>query len=609
MEIVLWGLIGLARSSFSQPIIGGTGQLSQALALIFVGVPVFLFHWLGAQRQAKQDEAERASWVRALFFYAALLGLLIPLTQNLLASVNLILIKVFKVASSFALLGGEQSLTDTLIAILMNGMLALYFSYLLHEDWFRVKEQRALLLFRRLYRYIWVLYALGLALFGVNRVLFYLFSFFSADFLGEAYHASVLVNGLTLLIVGTPLWFWAWGTVQKTRRDPAEGESLLRLGLLYFLSLSAVLLVLSALGIILNEAILSLLKGRGFGGLLPKIDDSLAMAVTFGTVWAYYGYWLHKDLDALPNTPRRAALNRLYAYLLAFLGLGTFFIGTGMLLSFVIDTLFQNNLWQESLDTRLATALSTLVIGLPLWLRNWLPMQSEAFAKDEAGAHARRSAIRKGYLYLVIFFAVVGGMISAVRLTSLLFESVLGTAPNDFLSQFLNALQIFVLFAGLFSYHWITLKRDGMLRGDEIETEEKLTALLIGGNETLVSRLAALTETDVRKIDLILQNPAEPFPPADALILPLDLLLAPAETLPAAVRDFEGSKFLISPETETWHWRHSSQELARSLRQLAEGEKIREVHKLSGWMVAVYILAGIAALEIVFFLLAVFLSL
>ena len=41
MEVVLWGMIGLARSIFSNSSSGGVSQLSEALALILVGVPVF----------------------------------------------------------------------------------------------------------------------------------------------------------------------------------------------------------------------------------------------------------------------------------------------------------------------------------------------------------------------------------------------------------------------------------------------------------------------------------------------------------------------------------------------------------------------------------------
>ena len=50
IEIVLWGLVGLLRSIVDDNVSGGADALAQALALILVGVPIFLIHWLWAQR-------------------------------------------------------------------------------------------------------------------------------------------------------------------------------------------------------------------------------------------------------------------------------------------------------------------------------------------------------------------------------------------------------------------------------------------------------------------------------------------------------------------------------------------------------------------------------
>ena len=90
LELVLWGLIGLARSILVSLDIfqAGAAQLAQALALVLVGLPVFLFHWLMAERSTRQDMDERSSSVRAAFLYGVLLGSLIPVVQNIIALVN-----------------------------------------------------------------------------------------------------------------------------------------------------------------------------------------------------------------------------------------------------------------------------------------------------------------------------------------------------------------------------------------------------------------------------------------------------------------------------------------------------------------------------------------
>ena len=58
---MLWGLVGLLRSIVDDTVSGGADALAQALALILVGVPIFLIHWLWAQRASARDEEEKTA--------------------------------------------------------------------------------------------------------------------------------------------------------------------------------------------------------------------------------------------------------------------------------------------------------------------------------------------------------------------------------------------------------------------------------------------------------------------------------------------------------------------------------------------------------------------
>src|ERR1041384_7633725 len=136
IEIVVWGLIGLLRSIIDQSISGGADALAQALALILVGVPIFLIHWLWAQRSSARDEEERMATIRAAFFYAILLGTLIPVVQNLLSFIDRSLVQVTGLGVERAFFGfGQQTLADNLIAIIMNGVVAAYFWNILRGEW------------------------------------------------------------------------------------------------------------------------------------------------------------------------------------------------------------------------------------------------------------------------------------------------------------------------------------------------------------------------------------------------------------------------------------------------------------------------------------------
>jgi hypothetical protein len=601
MEVVLWGMIGLARSIFSDSSSGGVSQLSQALALILVGGTVFGIHWWAAQRNANQDEEERSSGVRALFLYVALLGLLIPLSQNGLAVLNRLVTNLFNIPSSRALIGGYQSLSDNLIAALFNGFVAAYFLNILKKDWLEVPNKAALTLTRRIYRYIWVLYSLIMAIAGVNQILRYLFSLTGISGTREN---TLFANGFALTLVGIPLWVWAWKVVQDALSDPAEKASLLRLGILYFFSLAGVIFVLSTTGIVINEFFQMLFDRNTFAAFFIAIDEALAIAIPLAAIWAYYGHWLQRDLAALPSAPRRAALHRFYYYILSTIGLVTAFIGLSMLLAFIVDAALATSVYKSN---RLAESLATLFVGLPLWLFTWQPMQAKALSADEDAEQARRSIIRKIYLYLAIFAGVVGGMVAAVQLISLLFEALLGSPPNNFTRDLLNSLQMLVLFGGLLAYHWQSLRRDGLLRSEiKGEKADILSVLLLDVESgTLSNQLASLMDADASEINLIPQNPAEEFPAADAAILPQSLLLDAPETLRERIRQFSGSKLIITDEANDYFVMENVEQIKKSLRQLAEGEEIQRTKKSPGWMIAVYILAGMMAFQILSFLLII----
>ena len=122
MEVVLWGMIGLARSIFSDSSSGGVSQLSQALALILVGVPVFGIHWWAAQRSANQDEEERSSGVRALFLYAVLLGLLIPYLL-LISSLALTLMMLVAILVRIRIKDELLKIIPALFYMMINGII------------------------------------------------------------------------------------------------------------------------------------------------------------------------------------------------------------------------------------------------------------------------------------------------------------------------------------------------------------------------------------------------------------------------------------------------------------------------------------------------------
>lgn len=618
LEIVLWGLVGLARSILSSLNVfqAGAFQLAQALALVLVGVPVFGFHWLMAQHFARREMDERASGIRAAFLYGVLLGTLIPVVQNILALVNRPVLVGMQLSSSRAFVGGQQVWTDNVIAIVMNLLVAAYFFTILRADWKEVEPSESFANLRRIYRWIWVLYGLGLTVSGLDQILRFLLSIdmglVSADI--QRYWA---VNGMVVTLVGAPVWAYAWMTLQKALAEQAERESLLRLGLLYLLSLTGVIVTLSTGGVIV-DGLLRLAFGLvdSFQSFLQAIDDPLAICLPFLGIWLYYGHWLNRAMSEVTDTPRRSGMRRVYSYILSALGLTVTFLGLVMLLSFVVDMAFGHPIWGDSIFGQLTAALALLIVGLPLWLLTWRPMQAEALTRGDAGDHARRSITRKIYLYLALFAGVIGGMITAVILLNTILRALFGGETYSLVQDVLNSLEVLFLFVGLGVYHGLMLGKDGKLAASALsEKHATFPVLIFDPGDGFGPALLAAVQKATPGLPTTLQpvsQPVEASVKPRAVVLPSDVALAPPDSLRKWLGKYDGSRLVVPRAAPGWlvvgqPARLPLSQVAQALRQLAEGQEVRQ-GGTPAWLIAIYIVAAIIGLPILVSLIGTLIS-
>ncbi len=609
IEVVTWGLIGLLRSIVDNVAFGGAGVLAQAIALILVGLPIFLVHWLWAQRASAREVEEKTASLRAIFLYAILLGTLIPVVQNVLAFINRSFIDVSHIDRYRALVGGSQSLPDNLIAIGMNLIVAAYFWSVLQKEWKALPDTDNFSDVRRLYRYIWMLYGLLMAVFGIQQVLYFLLHV-PGTVLGAA-GRETLINGIALLLIGTPVWVYAWRLIQDSLADPAEMSSVLRLGILYLLALGGVITVVTAAWNVVHTLLLPLLgQASTFSQIIDDLGVPVSIGVPLGIVWAYYGYWLNRHIEATGDKIREAGMKRLYYYILSFIGLVVAFIGVTMLFSFLIDML--TSLYFSITDayrSNLASSLSSLVVGLPLWLMAWRPMQTEALAEGEMGNHARRSVIRKFYLYLALFASVIGGMSTAVGLVYQLINALLGSnTGSDFVNTILNLVQLLFLFAVVLVYHLRVLRADGASIADSlVEKQSGYSVLVIDSANGLVDSVkAALTKLE-SKVRITVTTPAEkPEGDFNAIVLSGELAVNPPEW----IRSFNGSRIIVQKEAPNLVWADDAVQAAQSVQMLAEGQEVRlQKAGRSPWMVVVYIFAALFGLILLFMLFGLAMSL
>jgi hypothetical protein len=623
LEVVLWGLISLLRTMLAQEsIFPTTSTLAQALALILVGVPIFLIHWFWAQRVSASDTEEQTATVRAVFFYLALLLTLVPVVQNLLALIDRTFIETVRLDRSSALFGGSQTWIDNLIAILMNGVAAAYFWNTLRGIWPQLPDRENFADVRRLYRHLWLAYGLLMMIFGAQQTIRFLLFLPSNTLLGAS-GQEMAVNGISLLLIGSPIWLYTWKACQEALSDALEQGSNLRLGVLYLLSLSGLVVVLSAAGVTFDVLLRALLgESMTLVEFLQKISSSVAIGIPLGVVWAYYGTWFSREAESRPEASSRAGIKRLYYYVLAPIGLTAMVTGLALLISFLIDALLlPGAVWGESLRPRLSGALSTLFVGLPLWLAAWRPMQAETFAEGDTGDHARRSIVRRVYLYAVIFASVIGGMISAVVLVFTLLNAALsGTVPDGFLSSVLNAFQLLLIFVALLVYHIVTMRRDGSRATDSLSARYRDFAVMVferaesGFGPRLTDALSRQSAALPVAVQAVEQTIPDGALSAQVVVLPADLALNPPEALRLWLNAYEGQRVVVPGAISGWWWAasasaHPEIQAAQIIRQLADGETPRQSGGLSAWTIVAYVFAVLFGLQLMFMLLMLGISL
>ena len=619
IEVVLWGTVSLLRSIFNaNKVVDSASALAQALSLILVGVPIFLVHWFWAQRASAKDDEEKTASVRAIFFYGILLGTLIPAVQNLLALIDRIFLNAANLYTYRAIVGGSQTWVDNLIAIVINLLLAAYFWNILKVEWRTLPETENFAEIRRLYRFIWMLYGLLMIIFGAQQALDYAFTFSTESMLG-AIGRETVVNAIALLAVGAPIWFFSWRVLQDVLPDPAERESYLRLGILYLLSLGGVIVVLVSGGSLIYMILMHLLgDGKTFAEFVQHIGGPISIGVPFGVVWAYYGKWLNQQFAFDEDAPRRAGKQRLYYYLLSLLGLGATFFAIASLLSVVIDLSFTRSYLSSSgFASALSSALAALVVGLPLWLMTWRPVQVDALEEGSVGDHARRSVIRKIYLYLVLFASVIGGMISGGTLIFTLINSALGGSTGDVANSALNSLQVFALFVVLLLYHLSALRKDGAARADVLEAKQESFKLLVLDNSD--GRFGELVKVAFAKrapkVPVTVVNVKDGIPAdtkADVVILPGSLAVNMPNNVAVWISSFNGSRLIVPDEAAGVFWMNDFGQATDSVKALAEGQQLRPqsaMRATSAWTYIAYVFAVLFACQAIIMVLSLGISL
>jgi hypothetical protein len=184
---------------------------------------------------------------------------------------------------------------------------------------------------------------------------------------------------------------------------------------LYLVLGGAVAFTTWAAGFTLHQVLRVLLvperAGLGSTEMVRGIGPALAAVLVFGIAWAYHARVLRQEVALTREAPRQAVIRWFYSYLVAVIGLAAVAIGFAGTMTTLLDLVIQPfaarpvGWWQDQISLFATLA----VVGLPIWLAYWLPLQQET-----AELAARRSIVRRIYLFLVFGATVLTMLISGV---------------------------------------------------------------------------------------------------------------------------------------------------------------------------------------------------
>ncbi len=267
-----------------------------------------------------------------------------------------------------------------------------------------------------------------------------------------------LANEIARVAVGVPVWlvFWIWA--QRLFDGPSEeerGSELRKFYLYAAVFIGALTAVANATGILAGLL-------RRVLALAPQGDVRVPLSVAIGMamLWVYHAFVLREDGQRAGEAPRQAGLHRLYLYLISTVGLSALLVGLSGDASVILRALERS--FGEGLRGEAAWFTSAIIAGLPVWIIPWRQSQAVAIAAGSAGADARRSVVRKIYLYFFLFLGTMTVLSSAVYIVYRILGMILGgEAPT--LTQLGHALAFGLIAVGVWLYHGAALLGDGKL--------------------------------------------------------------------------------------------------------------------------------------------------
>lgn len=269
-----------------------------------------------------------------------------------------------------------------------------------------------------------------------------------------AFQIAVIIAGLPIFIV-----HWLWGQ-RLAVAEPAERTSTLRY--LYLFGMLAVFVVpflVNAASLI--EMLLKLIFGRSPLDAGALIAHNLIAMLVLVLLWAYHMRVIRSAESPLHG--ERATVRRIYVLAFSAVGIALVTLAVNGLLRWVLYQFGNADVIAFPID-QLFDELTNLIIGLPLWLIFW---QSAQRLFNDDNPEERDSALRKFYLYALVFVGVVTVVSNVTLLLTGILQQLLSLTPDG---DWRNHFPAIVATGILWAYHATVLQAD---EADHAEAERQ----------------------------------------------------------------------------------------------------------------------------------------
>lgn len=439
-------------------------QASLAIALVLVGLPVWLLHWgvaeRGVRRAGDRGDDDRRSALRAGYLLVAEAVALAALVAGGLGVLSQIAGAVLGVA-------GERWPVDATAAFAVATPIWLYHAFVVETDARRMAPMGAAARLPRLYRYGAAFAVLLLGLGGIRDAIgTTLQAAIATPVLdGEDWWRIALGSALASGIVGLGAWWahWAWCARYVAPADPdLEDDRTSHLRAAYFGAVTLATIAMVAVAVVASLSSLGQwLAGIGSTEMTAFLESVVGPPIA--VVPFVVAGWLHvlarRNEAADLGPAARAASDRLTRHLVALEGLALVGIGAAQLVSLAIDVAFGGPAvgGETQVITDLSWALAILGVGLVVWLPAWLAVLRHRRAEPDA---ERGATIERAYLYLAVGSALVAGVPTAAYVLYRVIDAALGASTPVLIHDVAMPLAVVIVAAGVAAYHGWLLARD-----------------------------------------------------------------------------------------------------------------------------------------------------